>query len=788
MLRLRNAKSRYINEVSVVKRPGYRWLKRLFASDIATALLKQAACFLMGLLSSSATIFGGYSPFGVAVSSAVPYRYLLSTSVGAMIGCLAPFPVRDNVRYIAAILAVAALRWALNGFLTVAEHPLFSPIVAALPIFVTGIAMSVLMGGYDSAAIVITITETLMSAGAAFFFLATAKIVSGNRGITALTYQELACVALCLCTVLLALSSLNIGAVSIGRVLAVIAVLFCAKYAGVVGGAISGVATGAMLSFSGTDITYIAGAYALGGLMAGMFSKLSKLAAAVGFVLAGGIIVLQTGSTPIAVTSLYEVAIASVVFMLIPASAGQKISKIFDPSMGGPNVSGLKDSVVMRMDFAARTIMDINSCVDKVSEKFKLMNIPNIRGVYKATADRICKNCNLKLLCWERDGKKTMKVFTGFDTILKEGNELTTEDFPEFFKNRCSKTQPLSDTVNELYHSYVGNNLAQGRINSVRSALGNQFHCMADVLGDLKEEISLYDRFDYIMAQRLKGLFLSFGIAVNSVSCRINKYDILTIEIETVRREKLKLLGKELFTFIEKISDRKLDVPSIMHTDKSTKIQITQKAVFEVTVAQHQHVCGGAKLCGDNYVIFNDGFGNAYAILSDGMGTGGAAAVDSAMTVSIFEKLLKAGFSMTSALKLVNSSLIVKSAQESLATVDIVKINLFTGETQIRKAGATFTFIKRKGKVKKIELPSLPIGILTEMSFAGKDLTLGRNDTLLMVSDGVIASGEEWVRKELMKHEDEPGNELAERIVEQARFRRNDGHDDDITALVLRLI
>lgn len=780
--------SRYIETTESEYNIRFKWLRNILNSEQAQVFIRHITCFFMGLLSSRATIFEGYSPFGAAIVAAIPYKYLLSTALGAFVGCLLPFAVNDSIRYLATILAVVGLRWTLNGFLTVTEHPLFSPFIAAIPLFVTGIAMSILVNTYDASFVVVVIIETLMSAGAAFFFLATSKILSGSRGITALTYQQLACVSLCLCIVLLALSGVTIGSVSIGRILAVLIVLFCAQYGGVIGGTVAGVATGAMLSFASTDTTYIAGAYALGGLMSGIFSKFSKITTAAIFVLANGIIVLQTGDQDIGMICLYEVAIGTIIFMLIPNRVGENISKIFDPSMGGPNVNGLRDSVVLRMDFASKTLDDVNSCVNVVSDKLLDLNVSNIDGVYKCVSNDVCKNCNLKLLCWERDYNKTMRVFHEFDNILKDDKEVTENDFPEFFKTRCSKSDILATSVNSFYHSYLSNKLAEVRLNEIKSIVDNQFNSMTDILDDMITEISLYDKFDYVMAEKIKGILLSAGIDVDTVSCRINKYDILTIEIEARGKYEIRLINSELFRLLERTADRKLDMPCIAHTPNSTKIQITEKAVFEVEMGACQHTCNNAKLCGDNYRIFSDGLGNTVAVISDGMGTGGRAAVDSAMTTSMFEKLTKSGLSIKSALKIINSCLIVKSYDEALSTIDVVKINLFTGESYINKAGASFTFVKRNNHVYKVDLPALPLGILPSIEFKSKKFVLNKDDVILMISDGVIASGDEWVKKELYKFDNGSEQEFAEKIVEQAKFRRNDGHDDDITALVMKII
>ena len=58
----------------------------------------------------------------------------------------------------------------------------------------------------------------------------------------------------------------------------------------------------------------------------------------------------------------------------------------------------------------------------------------------------------------------------------------------------------------------------------------------------------------------------------------------------------------------------------------------------------------------------------------------------------------------------------------------------------------------------------------------------------VLVSDGVTACGQEWL-EDLVLHwdEEENPNLLAQRVTDEARKRRSDGHEDDITALALVL-
>ena len=176
-------------------------------------------------------------------------------------------------------------------------------------------------------------------------------------------------------------------------------------------------------------------------------------------------------------------------------------------------------------------------------------------------------------------------------------------------------------------------------------------------------------------------------------------------------------------------------------------------------------------------------------ILSDGMGSGSRAAVDSNMAVSIMSKLCRAGLSYDCSLQVVNSSLMIKSEDETMATLDVLDFNLFSGKLELLKAGACVTYIKKNSKLYKKDMSSLPVGILNEVQFAKEAITLSAGDMVLMVSDGVMAGNTQYVEKIFMNHSsDDSMEELSQKIVEEAKKHRNDGHDDDITALALRVI
>ena len=151
-------------------------------------------------------------------------------------------------------------------------------------------------------------------------------------------------------------------------------------------------------------------------------------------------------------------------------------------------------------------------------------------------------------------------------------------------------------------------------------------------------------------------------------------------------------------------------------------------------------------------------------------------------------RLLQAGLGADSVLPLVNAALMVKSSDESLATLDVVQIDRFTGRLGCRKAGASPTLLLSKGRVSRLERTSLPLGILREITSEYLEDTLTDGDVVLLCSDGALTGGLDGAEEALRTFDPqaETLDQLAQRIAAAAREQQGD-HPDDITVLALQL-
>lgn len=752
-------------------------------SKAAKGVFSQVVYFIGGFLLSGGAVFGSYAPFGPSVVAAAPLKNLLSALAGTIFGYIV-LMTNGGFRYIATVLAIAAIRWTLSDIKKINKSALYPPILAFVPTVATGFVL-VFVGGIEAQLIAMSIIEAILSCVAAYFFYKSMVILNGTRGITTLNQQEIASLVMAGCILLLSVSAVQFGGVSLGRVLAVLVILLCAKYGSVAGGCIAGVATGVVFSMTDSNFLFLAAAYAFGGIMSGLFSKTGKVATAVTFLLCSTVMTFQADTQAVMVSTIYESLLACAIFLVLPKDLGNQISLIFAPSTDQTRSEGLRKNIIMRLDFASGALQDVSNSVDNVAQKMKEIYSYDIGSVYAQAAESTCNHCGLRSYCWDKEKEQSYNDFNSLTEILNRDGKIKENDFTATFSKKCCKSREMAKAINKQYDSYNAYLAAERRVGEIRAVVAGQFSGLSEILGEMADEFREYQKFDTATAERITSAIKEAGIVPIDVVCRIDRLGRMTAEVETTDIDKNSLKKAQLAKEISKACGRYMDTPCISYAANRCKMQISERPSYDVQIGSAQHVSGNGRLCGDSYNYFSDGMGRIIALISDGMGTGGRAAVDGSMTESIMTKLIKAGLGFDCALQVVNSALLVKSGDESLSTLDIVCIDLFSGSTNIMKAGAPLTLIKKGDKVERVDFSSLPIGILPEAKFSHKENKLVEGDWIVMVSDGAIATGDVWLEKMVEGWDKGSAPDLAKAIVQEARNRRSDGYDDDITAVAM---
>ncbi len=721
-------------------------------------------------------VFDSLLPFGLAFCGGCTAVFLPSCAIGALLGYFFNLIGSGGLRYLAALLAIVAIRLVLSGYQKICNNPFFLGAVASLSNSVT---KAVTYSGVPIDLLKL-IAESIIIFGAVFIinhtFTSLSSIGSG------LAADEMICVVTTMVIIIIGLINFFVFKISVGRTLGIFLLLVSARYGGVTISSACGIALSFACAATSSYENGI-GIYAFAGLAAGIFSSLGKYAAALS-VTACGIIGISFFQFKADSTLFFtEILIASTLFLLIPRSFGIYLGKFFYrvPKINTTNHSAKELS--LRLEVASSALVDVAETVNQVSQELAKINSPDFKSVLAYIEQDACTGCKLRLHCWENKSSATIEAIMQMINVVKGGESPPEENVLDEFRGRCLRVAKMQDTVKHRYSQYASHLSAENRIEEVRQVVSEQFEGVSNMLKELSLNITANEHFNPCVANAAASTLKSIGIHVEESIAKIDAFGRMSLEMKIKPDEKTVLNRLQIMKMLSLACERNFDAPHISRTDNCTVITLNEHPNFKIDIGVQQSCAALGSICGDSCKYFYDGKGHCIMILSDGMGTGGRAAVDGAMASGLMSRLLKAGFGYDCSLKILNSSMLFKSSDESLATLDIASIDLFSGNIELYKAGAAPTLVRRNGHSGRAESHSLPVGILKEVSFDRAAIRLRHGDIILLVSDGVTFDGTEWIRQELENWNNDNAQDLAEHICDCAHRRYTGNRTDDITVM-----
>lgn len=745
--------------------------------EMAFAGLFHFITALCGIITARAVVFGKLLPFGLAFLAGCSSVYTPAAAIGVFIGYFIPAVGNGGFRYIAALFAILAIKLLMSNYKRIINNPAFLGFIA----FLADVLTSAVTLGDSSTNIADTATEGLLCLAATFFTVKTFYIL--NKFSAGHTADELSSLLIVAGILLLGLNNVGLMGISLGRILAVLLILSSAKYGGIVSGAISGTAI-AFTLILGSVHGNIGIAFAVGGLIAGIFASLGKYAQIGVFLIFSFIGTISTGETELISRTVIESALGSLLFLTLPSNVSIYLSKMFSAR---PNIAiptAIKKSVTMRLEIASNALRDVSETVEQVSHELARINAPDFSRVISAVEQDACSGCKLRVHCWEKRREATVNAVLEMTKAVKQGDCSPENSAPEEFRGRCVRASRVGNAAYKRYSDYASKIAAENRIDEVRSVVSDQFDGISAMLSDLAEDFKNDERFDNAAAENSAAALKNLNIRAVEAGSRIDKYGRMTLEFKVKKTPELVINKLQVMKLLSVVCEREFDIPNISESGGDIFITLNEHAAMRIDMGAEQISASGSNMCGDAYKYFHDGKGHFIMVLSDGMGTGGRAAVDGAMASGLMSRLIKAGFGYNCSLRILNSSMLFKSTDESLATVDIASIDLFTGQVRLYKAGAAPTIIRRSGKTGKAESTSLPAGILRDIGFDSAMVKCKVGDIVVMLSDGASGTGTDWIRAEIEAFKEGSAQKLATHLCECAKRRRNDNHEDDITVLV----
>lgn len=738
--------------------------------------------FLLGLVMSCARVLENGAPFGMAmVACSGPGVYGVFALTGASLGYLVSGGVEWGIRYIAAAVLVYTIAFIFQE-LKIYKQEFFMPCAAGSVMAVTGFlgSFSVTAGSVPLAAELFL--ETCLAFGGSYFFRE--ALSGGLRATESAELKHSVSVMIMLACVLMALSRIQIlSVVSIGRFMALILVMTSAMKGGMLTGAAVGTVLGLAMDVASTGAPFYTMAYSFSGLLSGVFGKHGRLFFVLSFILSGALSVVCAWNQEVYISSLFETFSASVIFMLLPASFLNHVGVILQSMERGSGESSLRRFTALKVKNLSDAYGELYETVKKSLEE--PFNDENIATVFDRAADQVCVKCKYKNRCWNADYVDTLSAMNDASKAMREHGSLSVEDIPGFFREKCVNLPAFVTAVNGELRAMAYRRQLRTRLSENRSVAWGQYNDMALMLGRVADELGSINGADPLAERRLIRYLRSLDIDAETAVFRDGS-GRLRVVIESGR---LTPLTKDE-NYLEKLSSVvgvRLCQPKEL-TEGCSKLTLLEAEPLAVSVGIAAMKKRGEKVSGDKGTYFKTDAGVLCVILSDGMGCGDQAARDSSQVVAILEKFLRSGADPAVAMKVLNSVMLLRGGDNwGFATVDLMCVDLFNGETCFYKYGAAPSYVKNGKSIRRIKGETLAAGLSSGEGIA-PDLVRMRlrpGSTAIIASDGVIVDDEDdWIKNLLMRGTDDM-KALARSTLKEAE--KVYGANDDMTVVTVRV-
>ncbi len=718
---------------------------------------------------------GEISPFAAAFLSAVPYSFCLPSFIGCILGYFATVKGTYLLKYIAVSMITCLFRPLMNRYFSEKDGSFIASAVAFSSVFLSGL-IYLWYDGISLLPFLILVEECVLTLISSLLFISSVRLPFYKGSLDILSKKEVFALVTSLCISVMCVCSVGLQGLSPGRIFVASAMMFLCHYKGSSVSVTASVLAGTFLSFTPGG-SYLFPSFTVAAIIGGFFSDSGQTVLSLTYTVSFLAAALFTGDFSEGFLCLAEPVISCCIFLLVPANkiseAEDYLDKFFTARKNSDDFA-----LAEKLKAASINLEAVAVIVDDVSKKLDRIINPEVNRLFSSLQQKICDKCEKKSICWNKRFDSTASDILQILGVekMKEGRIGLSV--------RCPRYDLLCNSLMSSYPTYSNAIATKNKITEMRRILTDQFSGMSDFLYEFSLDISQSRTRDKGKSAYLKEALKDSGIPVEKLDCYFFKgrsvIEILLPDTKGTHIKKIKPV-------IEFLTKRSFEEPETESTASSLFLIYREKPSYTVKSGYSQRSMKAGNICGDTVGIFTSDCGFYNFILSDGMGTGTRAAIDSNLVTSVIEKLVCSSFSYESACKTVNNALIMKSTDESIATVDAVQINPYDCQAVFYKAGGSLSLIRRGDSVVAVEKASLPLGIIRNTPLVYTETQLKKGDIILLLSDGVTNSDCGWINDELLAWSKSDMLSLASHIASLAALRSDNSSRDDITVVALKI-
>lgn len=448
---------------------------------------------------------------------------------------------------------------------------------------------------------------------------------------------------------------------------------------------------------------------------------------------------------------------------------------------------------VMQMDKFADSLIHLSKTFLTLEGYKGTFSKEELENMFQKVTGKVCEGCERKEECLGENKITTYQMLCEIlYTVEDYGAEINVELKRKLQKQCLMAPRFLRETLEVFENAKQilmwNNKIVQNREGSV-----GQIKSFARMIQYTTRELDAGIFEDDHLEKKLKLHLKKHGVKMLSCVFYITpqgKYEIhLTVKAVKGHCIVTKEMAAEVGRCVGRVMTPQQGERPILGEEYST-VACVEGAKFHTLqgVARIGKDCD--MISGDTFLMTDLPGGKKGVALSDGMGSGEDAFKESTMVVEMLEELLDAGFPVKTAIQMMNTALVIGREDVRFCTVDVSLFDLYNGSCEFVKAGASTTFIKKKGEVEKISSATLPIGVLQEIEIDVTKKELDSGDFVIMVTDGVMDALPAGEQENIMSTFIEETNivnpkELAHHLLEHVLEWSQETPVDDMTIVTV---
>lgn len=807
--------------------------KRIKQKFIKENLSKQnIILYLISFMVSTVQFGNGLAPFAIAIIAAmlsnnipIIITYLL-TCIGTFIG----FGGSGLLIYILTSLILVAFSIFLTPKIDESTNQKNLTPHLIVSCFIVQV-LKIMMGPVLIYDVLLAVVYTIVTVIFYKIFLSSVLVIKESKIKKAFSIEEIIGTSLMVAIAVSAFKDITIFNYSVRNILSVFIVLFLGWQNGMLIGATSGVIIGSVIAVVQNGDPILIAAFAISGMIAGLLNKIGKIGVIIGFILGTVILTYVANGNTESIIMIQEILIASIGLLATPKNIKINIEDMFDHFKYLPkaptnrlepttdmayklnNVSNAISEVAKSYKEAAATVLEDEEIEEERNKEIFVTELENNIADLKDNViyddlineDSPIVNDIFKFLI----DKNEINVEQLIKIFENHNNYILGFDDSELSKKITEEIEKMVKAINSSYRISKLNFIWKKKIIENKEAMGTQLDGISKTISDIAEGINKDLDQENVMTEKekIKKLLEQKNIIAEDINIKKQKNNKLEVTLyvkpcneyeDNNSLEVEECLADKIRPILSKFFKQELDIQlvdcAIQNDKEICYFKYTSKNKYSLQIGLAKTTKNGSPVSGDTSLKMKLQDGKQLIAISDGMGSGPNARKSSRIATQMLKRLLGSGFNKETSLDIINSNMCLNSEDDSYATLDIAIFDLFEGNVEFIKSGASPTYIKNRKHVDIIKNLTLPAGILNDIDLKISDRDLEENEILVMCSDGIIESNTEyenkdlWLKYLLEEMDTQNPQKIADIILAESIDNNFGIPKDDMTVIVCKLV